>query len=250
MKRALAILLLFCAGTRAAEIKWQTSYPDALKLARTNNSPMLVDLGAEWCGWCRLMDKETYTDPQVKNALANFVCVKVDTDKDSDTAFAFQVSSLPRTIVISRAQQIAGDHIGYLKPSDFVAFLAGLSNRLDSAFADAVAAPGLDMLAAVEKIVDLASAGGTNRFDKLIEYLASTNALVRREAAAQLRTAGPEVRAPLARALASPMLGTRIAACEIFDAVTTNHPPFDPWATAPDRTAQLSNWSRWLSEPK
>jgi thioredoxin-like negative regulator of GroEL len=247
-RTALFVAMISCVSLHAAEIKWSTSYPEALRAARTNDKPMLVDLGAEWCGWCKLMDKETYGDSRVKNALANFICVKVDVDKDPETAIAFQASSLPRTVIISRASQIAADNIGYLDADRFLAFFTAARVRIDSGFADAQMAPGLATLVAVERVVEVAADAGTNRCDQLVTFLAATNLPVRREAAARLREAGGAAIPPLVRALANPQLGVRIAALELLETAATNHPPFDPWAVASERAARCDEWNRWLAE--
>ena len=43
---------------------------------------MLLDVGAVWCHWCHVMDRESYDDPAVA-AIVNehFVAVKVDRDE-------------------------------------------------------------------------------------------------------------------------------------------------------------------------
>jgi hypothetical protein len=42
------------------------------------------------------------------------VCVKVDVDRQTDVAQAYQVSSMPRTVLIDPAGRIIGDQLGYL----------------------------------------------------------------------------------------------------------------------------------------
>jgi len=67
----------------ASAIKW-LPYPDALKKARKENKHVFVHFTATWCGWCKKMERETYTDTTVIKLLdKNFVCSKVWGDTDT-----------------------------------------------------------------------------------------------------------------------------------------------------------------------
>ena len=60
-------------------VDWYPSGTDAFKRARELNRPVLLDMGAVWCGWCDLMDRERYKRPDLAAFInANFVTVKVD----------------------------------------------------------------------------------------------------------------------------------------------------------------------------
>jgi len=54
---------------------------------------MLLDIGAVWCHWCHVMDRESYDDPEVA-AIVNehFVAVKVDRDERPDIDSRYQVA--------------------------------------------------------------------------------------------------------------------------------------------------------------
>jgi uncharacterized protein YyaL (SSP411 family) len=77
------------SGQAAPYLKWAISQPvdwypwgaDAFERARELNRPILVDVGAVWCPWCTLMDRDTYTNPATANYInQHFVAVKVDFD--------------------------------------------------------------------------------------------------------------------------------------------------------------------------
>jgi uncharacterized protein len=62
-------------------VDWYPWGADAFKRARELNRPILVDVGAVWCSWCTLMDRDTYTNPATANYInQHFVAVKVDFD--------------------------------------------------------------------------------------------------------------------------------------------------------------------------
>ncbi len=66
-------------------INWYTWSEEAFEIAKKENKPILVDVGAAWCHWCHVMDEETYKDPEVvKLVNENFIPIKVDRDEMPD----------------------------------------------------------------------------------------------------------------------------------------------------------------------
>lgn len=62
-------------------VDWYPWGPAAFQRARQLNRPILLDVGAIWCPWCDLMDRETYTNPAAAEFInQHFVAVKVDFD--------------------------------------------------------------------------------------------------------------------------------------------------------------------------
>ena len=62
-------------------VDWYPWSEDAFRRARALNRPILLDVGAAWCPWCDLMDRDTYTHPETADFInQHFVAVKVDFD--------------------------------------------------------------------------------------------------------------------------------------------------------------------------
>ncbi len=66
--------------TKNDEIQW-VRYDVGLKRAKEENKHVFIDFTAKWCGWCKKMDRETFSRPEVIEMLNTyFVPVKVDGD--------------------------------------------------------------------------------------------------------------------------------------------------------------------------
>src|SRR6476661_4587422 len=74
-------------------IQWHQWGEEAFAAARRENKPMLLDIGAVWCHWCHVMDRESYDGPAIA-AIVNehFVAVKVDRDERPDIYSRYQAA--------------------------------------------------------------------------------------------------------------------------------------------------------------
>src|SRR6202040_4112788 len=74
-------------------IQWHEFGEEAFAAARRANKPILLDIGAVWCHWCHVMDRESYDDPEVA-AIVNehYIAVKVDRDERPDIDSRYQVA--------------------------------------------------------------------------------------------------------------------------------------------------------------
>ncbi len=74
-------------------IQWHEFGDEAFAAARAANKPVLLDIGAVWCHWCHVMDRESYDDAEVA-AIVNehFVAVKVDRDERPDIDSRYQAA--------------------------------------------------------------------------------------------------------------------------------------------------------------
>ena len=68
---------------------------EAMAKANAENTPIVLDLHAEWCAPCRQLERVTFPDPKVKALLEQTVFLRIDTDKYPDIAQRLGVEGLP-----------------------------------------------------------------------------------------------------------------------------------------------------------
>jgi uncharacterized protein YyaL (SSP411 family) len=81
----------YLASAAHQPVHWRRWGAEAFAEARRDDRPVLLDIGAAWCHWCHVMDRESYEDPTLAAFLNDhFVCVKVDRDERPDVDARYQ----------------------------------------------------------------------------------------------------------------------------------------------------------------
>ncbi|MFB3094327.1 MAG: thioredoxin domain-containing protein, partial [Candidatus Acidiferrales bacterium] len=66
-------------------VDWYPFSPQAFARAQELDRPILLDIGAVWCHWCHVMDRESYENPEIARLINEmFVAIKVDRDARPD----------------------------------------------------------------------------------------------------------------------------------------------------------------------
>jgi uncharacterized protein YyaL (SSP411 family) len=87
----------YLRSARHQPIEWMEWGEEAFAKAARENKPVLLDIGAVWCHWCHVMDRESYENPATAVIInEHFVAVKVDRDErpDVDTRYQAAVSAI------------------------------------------------------------------------------------------------------------------------------------------------------------
>ena len=72
-------------------IQWHPWGDEPFRLAAEQGKPVLLDIGAVWCHWCHVMDRESYEDQEVAAIINDrFIAVKVDRDERPEVDRRYQ----------------------------------------------------------------------------------------------------------------------------------------------------------------
>jgi uncharacterized protein len=78
-------------------IDWHEWNDEAFARAKAEDKPILLDIGAVWCHWCHVIDRESYENSTISKIInEHFVAIKVDRDErpDVDSRYQSAVSAI------------------------------------------------------------------------------------------------------------------------------------------------------------
>ena len=87
----------YLRSARHQPVKWHEWGAEAFEKAKRENKPVLLDIGAVWCHWCHVMDRESYENDETAAVLNDhFIAVKVDRDErpDVDTRYQSAIATI------------------------------------------------------------------------------------------------------------------------------------------------------------
>jgi uncharacterized protein YyaL (SSP411 family) len=83
----------YLRSARHQPVRWHPWDAAAFAQAQSEDKPILLDIGAVWCHWCHVMDRESYEDAEIAEIInRHFVAVKVDRDERPDVDARYQAA--------------------------------------------------------------------------------------------------------------------------------------------------------------
>ena len=122
-------------GETRAIVKWQ-SFNSGLAKVLKEKKPAIIDFYADWCHWCKVMDRETFSNEEVAKILSrDFITIRVDTQKEESITYMGKtvtssqfapmlgVRGLPTIVFMDKEGKLVDVVPGFIKPDVFTGIL-------------------------------------------------------------------------------------------------------------------------------
>ncbi|MCS6884390.1 MAG: DUF255 domain-containing protein [Acidobacteriota bacterium] len=124
---AIVILIFQQPAFCSEKIKWLDWSDEIFKRAEREKRFILLDLKAVWCHWCHVMDKVTYSDPEVAALISEkFLAVRVDQDSRPDLSNRYEDYGWPATIFFHWDGSEIVKRSGYIPPKEMLSLLKAI----------------------------------------------------------------------------------------------------------------------------
>lgn len=108
-------------------LPWEKDYSSAVEKANKEGRPLFIMMTANWCGWCRKLEQDTFTDKRVRELLKPFVCVQVLENREVDKKYG--TGGYPNLAFVKPNGEKAHGIGGYKPP---IPFIRGIVNAYEA----------------------------------------------------------------------------------------------------------------------
>jgi len=98
------------------------SWEELLRRAEREERLVFVEFWTEWCGWCKQLDKDTFSNPTVVRAMGDLLCFTVDGESEEGAKLRerFGVRTYPTLVFLEPNGEPRDVLTGYLAPKPFL----------------------------------------------------------------------------------------------------------------------------------
>ncbi len=116
MKKAFFLFaMLIAVVAEAQEIKWMT-FNEALALQQKNPKPIFMDVYTDWCGPCKMLDKNTFQTKEVSDYInTNFYAVKFNGEGNESVQYKNATFTNPKYDPERKGRNSMHEFTGFLK---------------------------------------------------------------------------------------------------------------------------------------
>jgi YHS domain-containing protein/thioredoxin-related protein len=125
-----ALALAVTSTSLAGDEGWLQSYSEAKDVVENDGGAILIHFHAWYCGPCKQMDANVFSDAEVQKALrSGLAAIKVDTTHDPELAAKYGADTVPRDVVIFADGKFETLNVGYMSKSSYLNLLRETSDR-------------------------------------------------------------------------------------------------------------------------
>ncbi len=125
----MAVLSTSILASLAYELRWH-DVNSGMEEGKRAHKYVLVDVYTSWCGWCKRLDRDTFTDQGLVEFLdQKFVCVKANAEDHAagqNLAHQYSVNGFPCALVFDRDGKFIDRIVGYKDASDYQSALSDI----------------------------------------------------------------------------------------------------------------------------
>ena len=114
-------------------LDWVYDEAEGLEIATREDKLVMLDFYAAWCAACKELDHKTYADPAVAAKLEEYVNVKLDFTRSSETTQAltekYQIPGLPVVIFMDANGTVLKRFTGFVGPEEMLGILNDIEKR-------------------------------------------------------------------------------------------------------------------------
>lgn len=116
------------AGVKTPErLFLPVSLDKALAMAANQKRIVFVDICAVWCGACKKLDEDTWSNGKVIDLLKKkTIPIKLDADKEKSIIDKYKIKAYPTLLLLNSDGSILGSMVGYQIPTQFIKIFQGV----------------------------------------------------------------------------------------------------------------------------
>lgn len=115
------------------QLNWVYDESEGLEIAMREDKFVMLDFYASWCAACKELDHWTYADPVVAAKLADYVNIKLDFSRSSQTTKAltekYQIPGLPVVIFLDAQGNILKRITGFVDAEEMLSILEEIESK-------------------------------------------------------------------------------------------------------------------------
>ncbi len=228
-------------------VVWYTDLDEAKKKSRISRLPILIKFEADWCQPCQLLSQEL-KKAQIVRSLEQVVPVVVDIDKQEELAKQFDVTSIPKVILINDEETVLADKTGFAPVEEWKAWIVDSLKDTEFSMPEELASFDPPTSTEVEELLLRLKAKDAAMRELAMERLISFPTKTRKPVV-EVLTGAKTPKAKKKKKNKKPSLAQQLAVLEVLKRWGAPTDGIDPWTPASFTEQRLNTIQAWIITP-